>query len=49
VCDPENAASAALMKRLGMQYRGIESWYERDVATYGITSEQWLARAAPPR
>jgi RimJ/RimL family protein N-acetyltransferase len=49
VCDPENAASAALMKRLGMQYRGIESWYERDVATYGITSEEWLARAAPLR
>jgi len=44
VCDPENTASAALMKRLGMKYRGIEIWYEQDVATYGITSDEWFAR-----
>jgi RimJ/RimL family protein N-acetyltransferase len=47
VCHPENAASAALMKRLDMRYRGIESWYERDMATYEITSDEWRNRLTP--
>jgi RimJ/RimL family protein N-acetyltransferase len=29
------------MERLGMRYRGIEYWYEQDVATYEITAEEW--------
>jgi len=49
VCHPENAASAALMKRLDMRYRGIESWYERDMATYQITSDEWFRRLTAGR
>jgi RimJ/RimL family protein N-acetyltransferase len=49
VCHPENAASAALMKRLDMRYRGVESWYERDLATYQITSDEWLRSPAAGR
>lgn len=46
ICDPENAASARVMTRLGMRYRGIERWYERDTATYEITRTQWLENQA---
>lgn len=41
VCDPENGASAAVMLKLGMRYRGLQEWYERQVATYAITGEEW--------
>ena len=41
VCRPENLASAAVMKRLGMRYRGIESWYGTEMTTYGMTSAEW--------
>ncbi|HVJ54908.1 MAG TPA: GNAT family N-acetyltransferase [Aliidongia sp.] len=43
VADPENTASRRVMERLGMRYRGIEYWYEQDVATYEITVEEWRA------
>lgn len=45
VCDQENAASAQVMKKLGMRYRGIENWYEVDDAVYEITSAEWKARS----
>jgi RimJ/RimL family protein N-acetyltransferase len=45
VCDPDNKASAGVMQRLGMQFRGIERWYGRDTSTYAYTREQWLALA----
>ncbi len=48
VCRPENAASASVMKRLGMRYRGIEIWYELDMATYEITADEWRKRTARP-
>ena len=38
VCQPENAASASVMKRLGMRYRGIETWYDRELTTFETTS-----------
>jgi RimJ/RimL family protein N-acetyltransferase len=41
VCRPENTASASVMKRLGMRYRGIEIWYDKELATYETTSSEW--------
>jgi RimJ/RimL family protein N-acetyltransferase len=43
ICHPENRASRRVMERIGMHYRGGEVWYERDVAVYAMTREQWLA------
>lgn len=52
VRDPENAASAKLMERLGMRYRGLEDWYGRPHAVHALTRAQWqergARRAAPP-
>jgi RimJ/RimL family protein N-acetyltransferase len=45
VCDPENAASAQVMQRLGMQPLGLQHWYGKDVTTYRIAAEAWRARA----
>jgi RimJ/RimL family protein N-acetyltransferase len=44
VRDPENAASARVMDRLGMQYRGLETWYGTELATHAIGREAWRAR-----
>lgn len=38
---PANAASAGVMDRLRMRYRGIERWYGTDLATHVITREEW--------
>lgn len=46
ICDPDNHASAKVMLRLGMRYRGIERWYEHDCATYAITADEWRGRTA---
>lgn len=46
VCDPANAASANVMKRLGMQGIGIQRWYGKDLLTYSIEADQWIASAA---
>ena len=43
VAHPDNAASQAVMRRLGMRYLGIEWHYERDVATWRIDREEWEA------
>ena len=45
VCKLENADSAEVITRLGMTYRGLEHWYDTDVATYQLTREDWLAAA----
>lgn len=45
VCDAQNAASMAVMKRLGMRYRGVEEWYERALDTCEITAAEWVATA----
>ncbi|HEX2011556.1 MAG TPA: GNAT family N-acetyltransferase, partial [Roseateles sp.] len=47
VCDPANHASARVMTRLAMSYRGIERWYDMDCAVYGITAEQWFQPVRP--
>jgi RimJ/RimL family protein N-acetyltransferase len=41
ICHPDNAASAKVMVRLGMRYRGVERWYERDCATYAMSRADW--------
>ena len=41
---PENAASARVMERLGMRYRGPETWYGETVVTHAISREGWLDR-----
>lgn len=46
VCRAENIASAAVMRKLGMRYRGIERWYEMELATYEITRDEWNERHA---
>ena len=43
VCHQENLGSAHVMKKLGMQYRGIERWYDMDTAVYAMNREAWLA------
>lgn len=49
VCHTENPASAKVMQRLGLRYRGVERWYEMDTAVYEMTRADWLrARASPP-
>jgi RimJ/RimL family protein N-acetyltransferase len=45
VCYPENAASAAVMRRLGMDDLGIDTWYGLRMQTYRTTAERWAARA----
>jgi RimJ/RimL family protein N-acetyltransferase len=41
VCDPDNTASANVMQRLGMHYRGVQTWYGKPLATYQVTAAQW--------
>ncbi len=41
VCHPDNVASAAVMKRLGMRFRGLEDWYEMPLATYQVSADEW--------
>lgn len=40
---PENLPSRRVMERLGMRYRGIEHWWQRDLATYALTLTEWRA------
>lgn len=44
VRDPDNADSRRVMEGLGMQERGLERWYGREVATHALTAAQWRAR-----
>ena len=44
VCDPDNAASAAVMRRLGMDDLGIDTWYGHSLQTYRTTAERWVSR-----
>ena len=42
MCHPDNAASARVMDRLGMRYRGLETWYGEIEVTYALRREDWL-------
>ena len=44
VCDADNAASAAVMRRLGMDDVGMDTWYGHSLRTYRITAERWASR-----
>jgi RimJ/RimL family protein N-acetyltransferase len=44
---PDNLDSGRLMERLGMAYRGIEHWYETDLAVHAIGRADWLHRGIP--
>lgn len=46
VCHVDNHASAKVMQRLGMRYRGVERWYDMDTSAYEITQSEWAARSA---
>jgi RimJ/RimL family protein N-acetyltransferase len=41
ICDPANHASAGVMLKLGMRYRGLEHWLSKQVATYEISAATW--------
>lgn len=43
VAVPENTASRQVMERLGMRFRGLEPWYDMELATYEITVAEWRA------
>jgi len=42
---PENIASVAVMKKLGMRFRGVEEWYSANDLTFEITRNEWRMRA----
>ncbi|MFN0184925.1 MAG: GNAT family N-acetyltransferase [Aquabacterium sp.] len=44
VRDIDNAASARVMDRLGMRYRGIETWYGEALPTHVLSRDAWLRR-----
>ncbi|APW36691.1 hypothetical protein RD110_05365 [Rhodoferax koreense] len=39
---PDNLASARVMDRLGMRYRGLETWYGEMNATHVVSRGDWL-------
>jgi RimJ/RimL family protein N-acetyltransferase len=41
VCDPANTASSSVMKRLGMRDLGLQRWYGKESATFGIMADEW--------
>ena len=45
VCIPENTASSGVMARIGMQARGLQRWYGREMTTYAVSRAQWHANA----
>jgi RimJ/RimL family protein N-acetyltransferase len=38
---PDNIASARVMDRLGMRYRGLETWYGESLATHALSRKDW--------
>lgn len=47
VRQPENVSSGRVMDRLGMRYRGLESWYGAELATHVLSRAEWLHARAP--
>ncbi|MEH6436929.1 GNAT family N-acetyltransferase [Massilia sp. DD77] len=46
ICDPDNAASARVMHKLGMRYQGEESSHGSPVSVYRVERAAWLAGQA---
>lgn len=38
---PDNLPSGAVMDKLGMRYRGLETWYGRELATHVLGRADW--------
>jgi RimJ/RimL family protein N-acetyltransferase len=38
---PDNVASGQVMDRLGMQERGLETWYGATLATHLLSRDRW--------
>lgn len=49
ICQPDNAASAKVMQRLGMRYRGVELWHQQTVSVYDISAADYAPHAAAQR
>lgn len=47
ICDPRNTDSARVMQRLGMQYRGEQTWNAQRVSVYDMSADEWKS-ATPP-
>ena len=45
VCHPENVASAAVIRKLGMQFIGPGTWYGETMDTYRQDAAAWAARS----
>lgn len=43
---PDNIASARVMDRLGMSYRGLETWYGETLATHALSRPDWTKSVA---
>lgn len=43
ICHPDNVDSARVMRRLGMRYRGEETWHAQAVAVYDISAPAFAA------
>lgn len=46
ICDPANIDSARVMQRLGMQYRGEETWNAQVISVYELGAEAWRSAGA---
>lgn len=42
---PDNIASKRVMDRLGMRYRGVETWYAESLATHALSRNEWKVSA----
>ena len=43
---PDNLPSGAVMDKLGMRYRGLETWYGRELATHVLGRADWSRSAS---
>ena len=46
ICNPQNLDSAKVMKRLGMGYRGEETWHAQTVSVYDMTATAFAGMRA---
>lgn len=43
VTHPDNAASQRVLRKLGLEYRGIGRYYDRDASYFVIERQKYLA------
>ncbi len=46
VCAKDNLASAQVMQRLGMRFRGLERWDDEEGVFYEMTAQEWARSPA---